>query len=74
MPVTAESPTAAAVKASLDQLAAFFEREEPSSPAPGYLRRLRGLVDARFPEIARDLIGEDGGDAKLRLEPRGNMR
>jgi predicted component of type VI protein secretion system len=62
------------VKQSLDAVAAYFEREEPSSPAPGYLRRLRSLVDARFSEIARELMPEDGGEAKLRLEPRTNLR
>lgn len=62
------------VKASLDLIAAFFEREEPSSPAPGYLKRLRSLVDARFSDIARELMGEEGYEPKLRLEPRTNLR
>lgn len=62
------------VKVALDAVAAYFEREEPSSPAPAYLRRLRSLVDARFTDIARELMPEDGGEAKLRLEPKTNLR
>jgi len=62
------------VKGALDAVAAFFEREEPSSPAPAYLKRLKSLVDARFTEIARELMAEDGGEAKLRLEPKTNLR
>lgn len=62
------------VKQALDGVAAYFEREEPSSPAPAYLRRLRSLVDARFTEIARELMPEEGGEVKLRLEPRTNLR
>lgn len=62
------------VKQSLDAVAAYFEREEPSSPAPAYLKRLRSLVDARFTEIARELMPEEGGEAKLRLEAKTNMR
>ena len=58
------------VKMALDAIAGYFEREEPSSPAPNYLRRLRGMVDARFADIARELMEEDGGDAKLKLETR----
>ena len=62
------------VKQALDAVAAYFEREEPSSPAPAYLRRLKSLVDARFTEIARELMPEEGGEAKLRLEPRTSLR
>jgi len=62
------------VKGALDAVAAYFEREEPSSPAPAYLRRLKSLVDARFAEIARELMPDDGGEAKLRLEPKTNLR
>ena len=62
------------VKGSLDAVAAYFEREEPSSPAPAYLRRLKSLVDARFTEIARELMPDGGGEAKLRLEPKTNLR
>jgi len=62
------------VKGALDAVAAYFEREEPSSPAPAYLRRLKSLVDARFTDIARELMPENGGEAKLRLEPKTNLR
>ena len=62
------------VKGALDAVAAYFEREEPSSPAPAYLRRLKSLVDARFTDIARELMPDAGGEAKLRLEPKTNLR
>jgi type VI secretion system protein ImpA len=41
---------------ALDQICAYFEREEPSSPIPLLLRRAKRLVSMSFVDIIRDLV------------------
>jgi len=55
------------VKRGLDMVATFFAREEPSSPAPAYLRQLKALVDASFRDIMNIMV-EDGEDPRLPLK------
>lgn len=55
------------VKHALDVTAGFFAQQEPSSPAPAYLRQLKALVDASFRDIVNIII-EDGEDPKLPLK------
>ena len=66
VPGTAPAPVAARVSGevesrddvlrSLDRILAYYARHEPSSPLPVLLTRARGLVQADFAAIVRNLI------------------
>lgn len=43
---------------SLDRILTYYARHEPSSPLPVLLKRARGLVNADFESIVRNLIPE----------------
>lgn len=58
------------VKRAMERVGKFFEAEEPSSPVPAYLRRLRGLINAKFPDIVKDLVNEDGDVRIMLLETK----
>jgi type VI secretion system protein ImpA len=44
------------VVATLDRLLAYYERAEPASPVPLFLRRARRLVDKSFVDVIEDLL------------------
>ncbi len=47
--------------AALDQICAYYERFEPSSPIPLLLRRARRLVAGSFEDIVKDLLPDAVG-------------
>ncbi|WP_295472319.1 type VI secretion system protein TssA [uncultured Pseudomonas sp.] len=65
-PVVAQAPARPAISGeinnrddvlrSLDRLLAYYARHEPSSPLPVLLNRAKGLVNADFAAIVRNLI------------------
>ncbi len=55
------------VKEALDRLARFFERADPNSLAPIFLRRARPLVDQSFLDILREIAPSGASTAKLLL-------
>jgi type VI secretion system protein ImpA len=52
----------------LEQIAQFFERNEPSSPIPFMLRRAKRCIGKNFMELIHDL-STDAANAKLILSP-----
>lgn len=42
----------------LDQLCGYYDRNEPASPVPLFLRRAKRLVDKNFFEIMEDVAPE----------------
>ncbi len=54
----------------LEQIAQFFERNEPSSPVPYMLRRARRCIGMSFMDLIKDL-STDAANANLILSPEG---
>lgn len=52
------------VVATLDRLLAYYERAEPASPVPLFLRRARRLVDKSFVDVIDDLLPESAAQIR----------
>lgn len=52
---------------ALDEICRYYEANEPSSPIPLLLRRVRGLVTMNFVELVRDIAPEGMGQVEALL-------
>jgi type VI secretion system protein ImpA len=59
------------VKRALDQLCAYYEQNEPSSPVPLLLRRAQRLAEMSFMEVIHDLAPGGAAEVALIRGPQG---